>query len=173
MNAITNEAKPATLAPRFEEFPDELTRLHQWVLWRLAQRADGKWTKKPLRVDGRHADSTDPATWAPFEDVMTVYGSSGYDGVGFVLSREDPFVGIDLDHVIDATGAVHPEALRIVGAINSYTERSPSGRGLRIIARGTLPDGWRNTKKYVIEIEMYDSARFLTITGHRFEGTRR
>ena len=76
------------------------------------------------------------------------------------------------------TGAIHPEALRIVQEINSYTERSPSGRGLRIFTLGTLPDGWRNTKKWRVRIEMYDGCgaangggRYLTFTGHHLEGT--
>ncbi len=164
---ISGIEKPTTLAPQFDAFPPELTVQHQWVLWRWEYRE--KWTKPPRTVDGRLASSTDSSTWARFEDVATVYESGDFDGVGFVLEPALGFVGIDLDAVIGDDGATHPEAQRIVREIGSYTEKSPSGRGLRIIARGALPDGWRNTKKYPIRIEMYDTGRFLTITGHRLE----
>src|SRR5262249_26142506 len=53
-----------------------------------------------------------------------------------------------------------------VKELNSYSEQSPSGRGIRIFARGTLPQGGRRKPR----IEIYDRARFLTVTGRRLEG---
>ncbi len=54
----------------------------------------------------------------------------------------------------------------------SYTEISPSGVGIRIICLGTLPAGRRRTSQPPkIELYDYSSPRFLTITGHRLEGT--
>jgi primase-polymerase (primpol)-like protein len=50
--------------------------------------------------------------------------------------------------------------------IDSYTEVSPSGAGLRIWTPGVLPPGGRR-KGYV---EMYDGGRYLTVTGHRVRG---
>ncbi len=74
---------------------------------------------------------------------MAAFERGGWDGVGIVLAQ--PLSGVDLDDVVDpATGEVHPEALRIVHEIKSYTEISPSGRGLRIFTYGTLPKGWRD-----------------------------
>lgn len=53
--------------------------------------------------------------------------------VGFVFTRDDPFVGIDLDHCRDPeTGKIKPWALEIVAKLNSYSEVSPSGTGLHI-----------------------------------------
>ncbi|MDO9068440.1 MAG: phage/plasmid primase, P4 family, partial [Deltaproteobacteria bacterium] len=51
--------------------------------------------------------------------------------------------------------------------LGSYTEISPSGRGVHVIARGKLPDGSRRTGK----VEMYDDHRFFTITGNMLQGT--
>ena len=82
-----------------------------------------------------------------------------------MLSPDDPFVGIDLDHCLDpVTGHPSHEAEAMVRQLASYTEISPSGTGLRIFVRGSLPPtgrkkGW---------IEMYTESRFLTVTGHIF-----
>jgi len=62
-------------------------------------------------------------------------------------------------------------ALEIIRAINSYTEISPSGAGVRIFCYGKLPPGRRKNGN----VEMYDesSPKYLTITGHHVPGTPR
>ncbi len=160
--------KPRTLAPRFDAMPDHLTSRHQWVGWRWWWDAGrGKWTKPPYRIDGKgHAKSNDPQTWAHFEDAVAAYERGGFDGVGFNLLGEDRIVGVDLDDVRDdETGVIDAGAMRIVRALNTYTEISPTGRGLRIFARGELPIGGRRKGA----IEMYDAkaGRYLTVTGWR------
>jgi hypothetical protein len=54
-----------------------------------------------------------------------------------------------------------------IAELDSYTERSPSGRGLRLFAFGGLPPGQRKLG----DLEVYDDARFLTVTGHQLAGT--
>jgi putative DNA primase/helicase len=89
-------------------------------------------------------------------------------GVGFVFAEDDPFAGIDLDHCRDSeTGAVAPWAQKIVDALDSYTEVSPSGTGLHIFVKATLPG--RNNRKG--PVEMYESRRYFTLTGNHLEGT--
>jgi hypothetical protein len=39
----------------------------RWVCWRYEWR-HGRWTKPPCLVSGRPADSTDPRTWADFDE---------------------------------------------------------------------------------------------------------
>lgn len=76
-------------------------------------------------------------------------------------------VGIDLDDCRDpATGEITDEAKLIVDQLRSYTEISPSGQGLRIFVYAKLPDGRRRKGP----VEMYDSERFLTVTGHMLDG---
>jgi primase-polymerase (primpol)-like protein len=89
------------------------------------------------------------------------------DGVGVVLVG-DGLSGVDLDHCVDPeTGRVTDWALAIVDEIDTYTERSPSGTGLRILAHGSLPPGGRKRG----DVEMYDTLRFLSITGQHVAGT--
>jgi hypothetical protein len=89
-------------------------------------------------------------------------------GLGFVFSKTASLVGIDLDKCRDATsGVLEPWAQDIVTALNSYTEVSPSGRGVHIFVSGELPLGRRKKDR----IEVYQHGRFFTVTGRHLEGT--
>ncbi len=48
-------------------------------------------------------------------------------------------MGIDLDHVIADNGSLSEEAEEIVTMLDSYTEYSPSGKGLHIFVKGDIP----------------------------------
>jgi putative DNA primase/helicase len=85
---------------------------------------------------GHEATSTDPETWTDFETAQAAVRRWRGDGAGFVFTRTDPFVGIDLDHVIE-NGRLTDWAKSIVHTLASYTEVSPSGTGLHIIVRGS------------------------------------
>jgi putative DNA primase/helicase len=92
----------------------------------------------------------------------------GYPGVGFVFTSGDPYVGVDLDGCRDpGTGEIEEWARRIIGALDSYSEVSPSGSGVHIIGKGTLPPGGRKRGSF----ECYDSGRFFTVTGEHLDGT--
>jgi hypothetical protein len=59
-------------------------------------------------------------------------------------TRVDAAFGIDLDHCRDVeTGQIEEWASDIVGHLDAYTEASPSGSGVHIICKGTLPPGGR------------------------------
>ena len=151
--------------------PAALRQLPQWVVWRIIVR-DGKPTKCPMDAKtGGPADSTDPATWATFEQAMAAWQQSGqYAGVGFVFTNQAGFCGVDLDDSVDpATGELKPWGRQIVEQLNSYTEISPSGGGVKVFIRATKP-GNRCRKAYHDgEVEIYDSGRFFTVTGRRMD----
>src|SRR5438445_564404 len=121
-----------------ESIPDELKARDQWLNWRRAAR-DGKPTKIPYASKtGVNASVTDPSTWATFEEALAA--CPNYDGAGYVLTPDDPYTGVDLDRCLDpATGKLDPWARSIVDQLHSYTEVSPSGEGVRIFVRGSLP----------------------------------
>jgi putative DNA primase/helicase len=84
------------------------------------------------------------------------------DGVGFVLTADDPYVAIDLDHCRDPdSGAIGSWAQAVVDHFSTYTEVSPSGTGLRIFLKGQLPA--KGCKRG--NIEVYDQKRYVTLTG--------
>jgi hypothetical protein len=146
--------------------PAELAARAQWVCWRYAER-HGKRTKEPIDpTTGGLARTNDPATWTTFEQALATARRAGL-GVGFVLTSDDPYTFIDLDDARDDQGALTPAAREIVELLDSYTEWSPSGRGVHIVVRGTLPT-WARRKRG--GIEAYDRLRYMTVTGNVLDG---
>jgi hypothetical protein len=146
--------------------PAELLDLAQWVTWKYEQRPN---EKKPAKVlynpaTGARADSKDPRTWGTFDNAGRAYERGGYDGIGFVVAEHDPYVGVDLDGCI-VNGELTDNANRWVLLLNSYTEITPSGVGVRVWIRGKKPGPL--CKKAELGIEIYETKRFFTVTGNR------
>src|SRR5262245_8346203 len=82
--------------PLLGSIPVELRERPQWVSWKFVPR-DGKQTKCPVDPKtGGEASSTDPSTWAAFDQAVNHWRSSpALAGVGFVFTAEDEFTGID------------------------------------------------------------------------------
>jgi AAA domain len=79
-----------------------------------------------------------------------------------------PYTGIDLDHCRNpATGALEPWAQHIVNALASYTEVSPSGRGVHLYVKGRLAGKGHKCGP----IELYDRERYFTVTDDSLPGT--
>jgi primase-polymerase (primpol)-like protein len=145
--------------PQF--IPVEMRTYCSWINWQRGER-DGKPTKLPLRsIDGRLASVTNPLDWQSLDVAMSA--ASRYNvGLGYVFSKADPFSGIDLDATDEPATLQRQNA--IGPSLNSYTERSPSGRGLHVITKAVLPGPGRRQGG----IECYDTARFFTVTGNVF-----
>jgi len=152
------------LTPQKENIPEELKAIPHWVNWKL-KTLNGRPTKPPYDPKtGKYAQSDNPETWADFDTAWQAYQGNGHSGVGFVLTGDDPFVGFDLDHSIDPeTGQIKKWAQSIVESLDTYTEFSPSGTGLRGFLKGKLPPEGRKKGNF----EVYETGRYLTITGHR------
>ena len=145
---------------RYSTIPGELTRLDRWVVWRNEMRND-KMTKPPyIARPGkmRHALVNRPSTWSTFAEAKAVCESGGYDGIGFVLG--DGIFGIDCDR---ADPGLQKEALDL----GTYTEWSPSGRGIHVIGRSRLR--FRGRKEG--SVELYREGRYFTVTGNILTGS--
>jgi putative DNA primase/helicase len=151
---------------KLNNIPEVLKQVDQWVVWREIKKDDK--TKK-LPVDpktGEPASVSKPSTWGTYQEAISAYRERNFNGIGFVFTKDDPFVGIDFDDCfIDA--ALLPETGELINQLDSYTEISPSGNGLHTIVRGKLPQGGNRYGK----IEIYDTGRFFTVTGDRLSGT--
>ncbi|NGM71333.1 hypothetical protein G6M89_20410 [Natronolimnobius sp. AArcel1] len=150
-----------------EAIPDELAERPQWICWRAEDR-DGKTTKVPVDpTTGSFASTTDDRTWTTLDQALE-YVVTGADGIGFVFTATDPLVGVDLDDCRDPeTGKPLEPAPSIIDQLDSFTEVSPSGTGYHVLLEGDLPDG-RNRHG---SLEMYDHARFFTVTADHVSGT--
>ena len=147
----------------FENLPQELKKSNQWLLWKKEER-NGKKTKVPYTISGKKADTTDPSTWGKFEEVVSTYYSNrrSYDGIGFVFSKNDSYVGVDFDDCIDDKGNIQPDKKTWIDKFNSYTEKSQSGEGIHVICKGKIPCEKGKKKQ---DIEIYEHSRFFAITG--------
>ena len=168
------------LKPIYENIPDDLKQNRQWVCWKSLPRKEGeKPTKPPFMPSGKLARTDDPDTWSHF--LTAKAAASQFDGVGYVLTREGEAVAFDFDECrCPAFDGVHaglsggldmvlPEIADHVRSLNTYTEVSPSGKGIRVFAKGRLPvDGKRKGR-----IEAYQSGRYVTVTGHILDGLPR
>jgi primase-polymerase (primpol)-like protein len=150
----------------FDRIPAELRELNQWVAWRLELR-DGKPTKVPYRAYASlmTAAVDRPRTWSSFDVARERAGE--FDGLGFVLTGGDPYLGVDLDYCRDAiTFDLFDGPAAVIASLSSYSEFSPSGIGVRVFVRAALPGRGRKRA----ELELYDRGRFLTVTGDRLDG---
>lgn len=142
--------------------PDELKTHRQWVAWRYEQidPPPKKPTKVPYSaITGRRASAVDRFTWSTFDDALRFQVANQYSGIGFVLTREDPYCVIDLDEPSDAEQLQRNNDIFFDMA--SYTEFSPSGKGVHIWTKAEVAKG-RNRRP----IEVYSSVRFITVTGN-------
>ena len=148
---------PANISTKFQpnQIPQELIALPQWVIWKPELR-DGKWTKVPYCPGDplRKAKTNDPSTWGTYQEAIKAASESdGTFGIGFVFTEDDPHSGVDLDHVREPeTGAICEWAQEIIQSLNSYTEVSPSGTGVKIFCQSKKP----GNKSRRGNVEMYD-----------------
>lgn len=142
----------------YNDIPHPLRALPQWVCWGAA----GKPLKAPVSPAGGMARAGDASTWGSFSAALGVVQQRRARGIGFEFADGGGLVGVDFDHCIGADGQLSPFAAQWVGALGSYTEVSPSGTGLHVICRGRLPGA--AIKRPMAE--MYDRARYFTVTGN-------
>jgi hypothetical protein len=131
--------------------------------------------------------ATRPSEWMTFERAVSaawlhkdkvtthttpegqVISRTGLD-LGFVLHEADPFTCIDLDVKDAETHPGKPEVwttaddfqrfVSIINTMDSYTERSRSGKGIHVWVRGNIGRGFRRGG-----VEVYSQERYMICTG--------
>jgi len=155
------QAKPKLIP---ESIPMELQKLRQWLVWKY-EITNGRRTKIPRSpFTGRHASTSDPATWSDFDSAVDAYRKNDMDGIGFVLTENDPYVVIDLDNKPEKPASAEELVTywNLLDVCASYTELSPSGCGYHIVVTGRLSrPGMRRGN-----IEVYASGRYMAFTGN-------
>lgn len=156
-----------------KSIPYALRSRKQFIVWKwVYDHLTGLAKKFPLKPWNirEGASSTDSSHWATFEkacDVVNKYGEKyKLAGIGIMFGKG--VMGIDFDHCFK-NGVCEKEKQYFVDKIDSYTELSPSGEGLHIITFGNLPKEYRH-RNDPEGVEVYDTARFFTLTGTLYEG---
>jgi len=187
---MSGNNKPITQQRDLAKLPRALAPLlerPQWAVWRWTQKPDGNWQKPPYMATqpDRHASTSDPSTWSSYETALAAVRTRQADGISYILTEDDPFAAIDLDHCrcletysIDIWAQLFLERGR-----NTYTEVTPSGAGCRIwgLANGgplhkkfTLRAGPKEFEPdKIICAELFRCTRkALAITGYRLNTIR-
>jgi primase-polymerase (primpol)-like protein len=159
---------------RLDNLPPNLLSGKRFVCWREESR-DGKPTKIPVNPhNGNDSRSNDMATWGTIDKATAFYkaNSDTLNGVGRMFHSGDGLVGIDFDDCLDENRNIisgSPAAEWVI-RFNSYSEISPSGRGLKVWVKANhdfeCKTGRRDAER---GIEIYGSGRYFTITGRRLE----
>lgn len=156
---------------KFRNIPENFKKCLQIVNWEYRENPSNpdKPKKVPINPNtGKEASVKEAKTWSAFKVAEKRYKKGGVDGVGFVFTKDDPFVGIDLDNCRNPkNGKIKSWAKEIINSFGSYSEVSPSGTGVHIIVKGKLP----GKGKKVGDIEMYDQRRYFTVTGNHMADT--
>jgi hypothetical protein len=176
-----NDVKPTTHQRNLAKLPPALMPLierKQWAVWRWTQKADGTWQKPPFMAlqPERHASTSDPATWADYATALATVQAGDADGLSYVLTKDDPFGAIDLDHCrCTITNSIDVWAQNYLqAAVDTYQEITPSGVGVRIWG---FADGNPLNRKLTLKIEGKDIAaelfrktnKALTVTGYTLD----
>lgn len=141
------------------------TELRQYKAW-VCHDAD----KRPLNPrTGLPASSTNPEDQGTYEEAVAALHRNVGVGLGFVLSDGDPFTVIDLDDPTNPKHGFTQEKIQEIYALqqqihetfDSYSEVSPSGKGLHIWIKAKVPTGKKRSDKCV---EMYSTGRYMTVT---------
>lgn len=169
----------------FNEIPAELRNMPNWIVWKAEERENSKgekkFTKIPYQADpqtaGVEAMSNNPRTWSTFPTACKMYTNSNADGIGFVFSKRDKYVGVDIDGCVTyadddkerVNPIISPFAQSVIELMDSYTEFSVSGNGVHIIVKGSLPQSLCGTgrKNSALGLEVYQYGRYFTMTGIR------
>lgn len=184
-------AKPRS----YDNLPDipaiaELKRHRQWVCWKYVGR-DGKTVSAPKLIyetdeereaarqnkptkppysprTGFRASINKPEDWGTYSEAVQRSNWARMEGVGFVLNSAGEYIGIDLDECFDIESGQESDLLHsILMEAETYAEWSPSAKGVRLICRGKLDRAYKSDK---LGIEVYSTARYLTITGNHIAG---
>ena len=128
----------------FEAVPEQLKRLHGWMA--SGGGIDGK---GPTDEKGYDANRAVADVWRSFEAVVEEDRERGC-GIGWVI--QPGYVVFDLDDALDESGQLRKQFRTLVESVDTYVEKSLSGRGLHAFVRSpvapekdkvsyTYPDG--------------------------------
>ena len=164
--------------------PAPLQFMEQLPIWVCFESTYNEKKKKYSKVPkspktGYNARSNNPGTWDTYNRAVRVAAQHDNYLIGVALPEDRTIIGIDFDHCLDSSGAFTDKTAEMLYTkLNTYTEVSPSGNGLRMFAVGSCSA--TGEKKVVIkspegggtQYEFSDHNSFLTVTGNVYGSER-
>lgn len=149
-----------------QNLPKDIKENGRFCLWRYEEQ-NGRTTKIPYQVNGKRASSKNIRHFASFAEVLKA--SPQYDGIGMGVFA--PFAALDIDNCV-LDGHLSELAEDVISTLDSYTEYSPSGSGIRIILKvnNFAFDKSRyyvNNRKIGLEVYVPSATKqYVTLTGN-------
>ena len=141
----------------------ELAQRGQWAVY----QANGR----PFTPGGMPVSVTKPFYRSGFDECWrAAFVDVTAEGLSFILLPRDPYLAFDLDDVIAEDATLHSKARELVRALNTYTEISPSGRGLRIFCKVNQPPEPGGRGRKAAWAEGYWQGKALRMTGNTLPG---
>lgn len=149
-----------------ENIPQDLKDRSQWLWFKRMVNVDKHGMEKVIKIP------VSPITlksnfwnqkenWTDFETAVNNMKSNGCDGLSFVLSKDDPFVCIDLDNVDNKKLEMFIKDFN-----DTYIEIAQSRRGLHIFVKGQIEKNFNNQ---IEKVEMYQENRCIAMTGNIYK----
>lgn len=158
--------------------PMAIAKLPFWLLWRY-ESLDGE--KKPRKMPyyanatkrhGTQGTEEDRAQLVTFEKALQALQHHGgaFDGVGFATLADAGIVALDFDNCVEH-GRIDASVEEVCAG--TYSELSPSAKGVRAFFRGSLrsrkdPQALRGD----FAVEVFGDSGFVTYTGNATEACR-
>lgn len=171
----------------------EIASIDRWCGWYgIWQEKKGRYNKPPININkivnnftpfnpnepknspnnikfySQCAKSNDVSTMCSYalaKEMLQKYNYQRFQGLNYLCG--EGIIGIDLDNCIDENNRINDFAKKIIAELDSYTEVSPSGKGIHILVKCDLPVTTINNDKFGVEIKSDGST--LSITGRAFE----
>lgn len=148
-----------------QNIPADLKNLKGWVVWIAKEKATpklNKFDKVPyypsgqLR-NGRQGSEQDKARLGIFEEAHNAFkNDTRYAGLGLAMLPDWGLVAFDGDECVNEAGEIDGDVDELTSG--TYTEVSPSGKGVRAFFKGT------HETKRLGSREIYSATQFVTVT---------
>lgn len=161
--------------------PSELKEQEKWVVFILTK--DGKkmpLCAKEIVISNHFASISDSSTWTTFDKAHTYYNyyktiDNRFIGLGYALTEDSGIVFIDIDCHTDAVAddkkaeleKQYNSMVSLMQQFHTYGETSISGKGQHYLVKAELDNKISTGASPTMPIEIYNSKRFIIMTGNR------
>ncbi|MGI9142689.1 MAG: VapE domain-containing protein [Fluviibacter sp.] len=160
--------RPINTSVDLDAIPAYLKAQKRWGIWRAVWRVNkagkGKWEKVPVLSTNK------PDDWLSFEAAVAQRGEQKGVGLGFCVTGSKTLIAFDLDHCLNEKGLPEPWAADLIERLDSYTEVTVSGDGLRVFVFGHYEQDWINKDTVSLEVYSGHGGRFMTVSGDGWPG---
>ncbi|MDS0221035.1 hypothetical protein NDI54_06705 [Haloarcula sp. S1AR25-5A] len=145
-----------------QRLPTEIQTLQRWICW----QSDNGEKQAVAPESGESAVSLNDAT--SLNEAKHSFETEGHDGIALVL--DDELVAVRLLDAVEGSShnpSIEDWAKEVIDSIDSYTEISPSGDDVLLLAEGEVPDDAIDTE----EVEVSSVGSIVPITGKALDSS--